>query len=213
MFSQVDSSSDLTAKARIRDKALLLFAERGPDGVTVRDVAAAAEVSPGLVMHHFGSKAGLREEVDEHVAQTFDAMLDALTDAELHDALVGGDATSLAEAFVAGFPAGSPLPDYLRRLWLTNDPTGDRVFRRWLDVSERVLVALEEAGIARPSKDRRVRAAFLLVNDLALLLLGPQLRDALGVDPRTPAGMADWASEAVDVYAKGAFRASDHGET
>src|SRR6188508_3529955 len=97
MSSAVDEG-DLTAKATIRNAALRLFADRGPDAVTVRDVAAAADVSPGLVMHHFGSKAGLREAVDEHVAQTFDAMLDALTDAELHDALGGGDATSLAEA-------------------------------------------------------------------------------------------------------------------
>ena len=213
MFSETGALGDLTAKARIREKALLLFAERGPDGVTVRDVAAAAQVSPGLVMHHFGSKAGLREAVDEYVAHTFDAMLDALTDAELHDALVGGDATSLAAAFVAGFPAGSPLPGYLRRLWLTNDPTGNRVFRRWLAETERVLVALEQAGIARPSKDRRVRAAFLLVNDLALLLLAPQLGDALGFDLQTSAGMAAWTSEAVDVYARGAFRAKDQGET
>jgi AcrR family transcriptional regulator len=213
MFSDAAPSWDLTAKARIRDKALLLFAERGPDGVTVRDVATAAEVSPGLVMHHFGSKAGLREAVDEHVAQTFDAMLDTLTDAELHDALGGGDATSLAEAFLAGIPAGSPLPDYLRRLWLTNDPTGDRVFRRWLTASERVLAAMEDAGVARPSKDRRVRAAFLLVNDLALLLLGPQLGDALGLDLQTPAGMTAWTSEAIDVYAHGAFRGRDQGET
>ena len=86
----------------------MLFAERGPDRVTVRDVAAAAKVSPGLVMHHFGTKAGLREAVDEHVAHTFEAMLDSLTDAELHDALTGGDATSLAVAFVTRFPAGSP---------------------------------------------------------------------------------------------------------
>jgi AcrR family transcriptional regulator len=213
MFSEARPSWDLTAKARIRDQALLLFAERGPDTVTVRDVAAAAEVSPGLVMHHFGSKAGLREAVDEHVAQTYDAILDNLTDAELHEALGGGDATSLAEAFVAGFPAGSPLPVYLRRLWLTNDPTGDRVFRRWLAVSERVLGAMEEAGVARPSKDRRVRAAFLLVNDLTMLLLARQLSDALGFDLQTPAGMAAWANEAVDVYSHGAFRAKDPGET
>jgi len=179
----------------------------------VRDVAAAAEVSPGLVMHHFGSKAGLREAVDEHVAQTFDAILANLTDADLHDALGAGGATSLAEAFVAGFPAGSPLPDYLRRLWLTNDPTGHRVFQRYLAVSERVLAAMEEAGVARPSKDRRVRAAFLLVNDLALLLLGPQLRDALGLDLQTPAGMAAWTSEAIDVYGHGAFRGREQGET
>jgi hypothetical protein len=87
------------------------------------------------------------------------------------------------------------------------------VFRRWLAASERVLVAMEEAGVARPSKDRRVRAAFLLVNDLALLLLGPQLRDALELDLRTPAGMAAWTSEAIDVYAHGAFRARDQAGT
>ena len=213
MFSPTDPSRDLTAKARIRDTALLLFTERGPERVTVRDVAAAAEVSPGLVMHHFGSKAGLREAVDEHVADAFDAILDKLTDGDLREAFGGGNATSLAEAFVAGFPPGSPLPDYLRRLWLTNDPTGDRVFQRWLAVSERVLVAMEAAGIARPSKDRRVRAAFLLVNDLSMLLLAPQLGSVLGVDLQTPAGMAAWASEAVDVYSHGAFRANDEGET
>ena len=213
MFSDARPSSDLTAKARIRDQALLLFAERGSDTVTVRDVAAAAEVSPGLVMHHFGSKAGLREAVDEHVAASFDAIFDNLTDADLRKALGGGDATSLAEAFVGSFPAGSPLPDYLRRLWLTNDPSGDRVFRRYLAVSERVLVAMEQAGVARPSKDRRVRAAFLLVNDLSMLLLARQLSDALGFDLQTPAGMAAWAGEAVDVYSHGAFSASDQGET
>jgi AcrR family transcriptional regulator len=163
-------------------------------------------------MHHFGSKAGLREAVDEHVATSFDAIFDNLTDADLREALGGGDATSLAEAFVGNFPAGSPLPEYLRRLWLTNDPTGDRVFRRYLAVSERVLVAMEEAGIARPSKDRRVRAAFLLVNDLSMLLLARQLSDALGFDLQTPTGMAAWAGEAVDVYAQGAFRAKDQGK-
>ena len=212
MFSAV-GPMDLTAKARIREKALQLFAEKGPEAVTMRDIAAAAGVSPGLVMHHFGSKAGLRNSVDEHVARTFDAMLETITDAEMGEALVGGDPTSLVEVFVAGFPAGSPLPGDLRRLWLTNDPTGDRVFHRWLAESERVLMAMEEAGVARPSKDLRVRAAFLLVNDLAVVLLARQLKDALGFDVQTPAGMAAWAGEVVDVYVHGAFRAEHEGET
>jgi AcrR family transcriptional regulator len=213
VFSNADLSNDLTAKARIRDQALRLFAERGAERVTVRDVAVAAEVSPGLVMHHFGSKAGLREAVDEHVADSFDAILDRLTDADLQEAFSGGDTTSLAESFVAGFPADSPLPDYLRRLWLTNDPMGHRVFQRYLAVSERVLAAMEEAGVARPSKDRRMRAAFLLANDLAMLLLARQLSAALGFDLQTSAGMAAWASETVDVYSHGAFRATEQGQT
>ena len=109
MFSDARPSSDLTAKARIREQALLLFAERGPDTVTVRDVAAAAEVSPGLVMHHFGSKAGLREAVDEHVAASFDAIFDNLTDADLREALGGGDASVAGRGVRRGLPARARL--------------------------------------------------------------------------------------------------------
>lgn len=49
------ASDHRTARAVIRDEALRLFAERGPDDVTVRQIAAAG-VSPALVVHHFGSK-------------------------------------------------------------------------------------------------------------------------------------------------------------
>ena len=42
------SAEDLTARARIRDAALRLFAERGTDGATIRDIAKAAGVSGGL---------------------------------------------------------------------------------------------------------------------------------------------------------------------
>jgi AcrR family transcriptional regulator len=204
---------DLTARATIRNAALRLFADRGPEAVTVREVAAAAAVSPALVMHHFSSKAGLRAAVDEHVAHSFDAVLDNLTEDGIEDALTGGDSTSLAEAFVAGFPPGSPVPDYLRRLLLTNDPTGDRVFARWFAVSERVLTDLEAAGIARPSQNRKVRAAFLFVNDLAAILLARHIGQVCGIDLHTSEGMTRWAAEAVDVYSQGAFRAKETGET
>lgn len=58
---------DLTAKAVIRDEAIRLFAARGTQTVSLRQVSAAAGVSPGLVTHHFGARAGLREAVDAHV--------------------------------------------------------------------------------------------------------------------------------------------------
>ena len=60
------SAEDLTARARIRDAALRLFAERGMDGATIRDIARAAGVSAGLVRHHFGSKDGLRAACDSY---------------------------------------------------------------------------------------------------------------------------------------------------
>ena len=58
---------DRTAKARIRDAAIVCFAEHGIAATTARKVATAAGVSPGLVMHHFGSMEGLRAACDRHV--------------------------------------------------------------------------------------------------------------------------------------------------
>src|SRR2546428_10971298 len=59
--------SDLTAAARIRNAALRHFAARGVAATSIRDVARAARVSPGLVQHHFRAKARLRRAVDEFV--------------------------------------------------------------------------------------------------------------------------------------------------
>lgn len=213
MFSLLNVSStiepdDLTARASIRNAALRLFADRGPDAVTIREIATHAGVSPGLVVHHFGSKDGLRTEVDAFAARAFDAIFEALPAEELAEVLAGGAATgSLAEAFARGFPPGSPLPAYLRRLLLTNDPAGAALFGRWFAATRDLLDAMVELGVTRPSGDPDVRAAFFLVNDLALILLRNQIAVAIGADPLTPEGMERWAREATIVYAEGAFSA------
>src|SRR2546423_15267855 len=114
-MSSAADEGDLTSKAVIRNAALRLFAERGHDAVSVRGIAAAAGVSPALVVHHFGSKDGLRAAVDEHVGAIFDGFLAALDGVDWTGEEVGG---SLAELFVAGLPPDSPVPAYLRRLLL-----------------------------------------------------------------------------------------------
>ena len=119
----------------------------------------------------------------------------------------GATSASLAGAFARGFPPGSPLPAYLCRLFLTNDPAGAALFGRWYAATRRLLDVMVEMGVARPSEDPDVRAAFFLVNDLALILLRNQIAVAIGADPLTPEGMDRWAREASLVYAEGAFRA------
>lgn len=198
---------DLTARANIRNAALRLFAERGHDAVTVRQIASAAEVSPGLVVHHFGSKDGLRAAVDDYATSAFDAVLAEIgTDEDAALTLTGGQqAPSVAEAFARVFPPGSPLPAYLRRLLLTGDPVGAALFGRWYAATRRLWDALVELGAARPSQDPAVRAAFLLANDLALILLRNQIATAIGDDPLTPAGLERWGREVTEVYLAGTF--------
>jgi TetR/AcrR family transcriptional regulator, regulator of cefoperazone and chloramphenicol sensitivity len=195
---------DRTARAVIRDEALRLFAERGPDAVTVRQIAAAAGVSPGLVSHHFGSKDGLREAVDAHVLAMFGAMLGELTSADLHDP---GAAGSLAEAVVRHLPPDSPVPGYLRRLLLAGGGPGRELFRNLYQGSRAALDALSEAGLAARGADPAVRAAILMSNDLAVLLLREQLADVVGDDPLSAAGMARWGRELLAIYAAGLMTA------
>ena len=77
---------DRTARARIRDEALRLVAERGPDAVTLRDIANAAGVSPALLIRHYGSKDGLVEIVANHVVAIFEVLLTTMPE---HTAVVG----------------------------------------------------------------------------------------------------------------------------
>jgi TetR/AcrR family transcriptional regulator, regulator of cefoperazone and chloramphenicol sensitivity len=205
-FSMLNMRSipdDRTARAIIRDEALRLFAERGAEAVTVRQIAAAAGVSPGLVVHHFGSKEGLREVVDQHVVELFDAMLGEMTRpgaADIYDPAATG---SLAEMMLRHLPPDSPLPTYLRRLLLDGGDAGTRLFRRLFDVGQATLGALAEAGMAAPGRDPQVRAAFLMANDLAVLLLRDHLTEVLGVDPLSEEGVARWAREMLAIYATG----------
>ena len=198
---------DRTARAVIRDEALRLFAARGPDAVTVRQIAAAAGVSPGLVVHHFGSKAGLRQAVDQHVLGLFDLMLGELTGEHSPDLSDPAASGSLAEAIAGHLPADSPVPAYLRRLLLAGDEAGRELFRRLFTLSTRTLDALVAAGLAVRGADPAVRAAFLLSNDLAVLLLRDQLTEMLGTDPLTGEGMARWGREMLVIYGAGLLAA------
>ncbi|WP_307170023.1 TetR/AcrR family transcriptional regulator [Streptomyces sp. B3I7] len=54
----VQSSGDRTARAVIRDEALRLFAVRGSEGVTARQIAEAAGVSAGSSCITSGARTG-----------------------------------------------------------------------------------------------------------------------------------------------------------
>lgn len=60
------SDPDLSTSARIRNAAILRYASDGMNA-SIRSIAAEAGVSPGLVIHHFGSTQGLQEACTDHV--------------------------------------------------------------------------------------------------------------------------------------------------
>ena len=177
-----------------------LFAARGTAGVTVREVASAAGVSPGLVMHHYGSKAGLKEAVDQRASAFVEDMLNEL-------AGVGeeGASTSLAELFADRLEQEPALASYVRRLLADGGEAADSLFKRLFETSLAGMRSLGETGLVRPSHDEPVRVAFLLANDLAIILLRHQIERAIGIDPLDGTGLVRWTTEVLDVYTHGLF--------
>ena len=205
MFSILNmrtADDDLKAAAVIRNAAMRLFAERGAAAVTIREIAAAAGVSPGLVMHHYGSKDGLKDAVERRAVAFFEEMTGEL-------ARVGeeGGSASLAELFAGRLESEPAMTGYVRRLLADGGEAADALFARLFEATEAGMRSLVAAGIARPAQDERIRTAFLLANDLALVLLHRQIARATGTDPLTREGLASWTAAVMDVYTGGVFAA------
>jgi AcrR family transcriptional regulator len=180
-------SDDLTARARIRDAALVLFAERGTDGATVRDIAAAAGVSPGLLRHHFGSKDGLRAACDAHA---FEQLMRIKEQAVL-------DGRLAEPGFLAArHPTMLALYRYLARALLDGSPAAASMFDEMVDVSEQWLI---EHG-PQDAENPREYAAVLVATQIGMLGMHDHLSRALGADILSPEGHLRMTRGSVDLH-------------
>ncbi|KMO81233.1 HTH-type transcriptional regulator BetI [Mycolicibacterium obuense] len=145
------SADDLTAVARIRDAAIELF---GRDGfrVSVRAIAAAAGVSPGLVIHHFGSKDNLHRACDEYIAETIRA-------AKSESIQTSDPATWLAQ--MAEIEQYAPMMAYLVRSLQSGGDLAKTLWHNMIDNTEQYIEEGVRAGTIKPSVDAKARARFL----------------------------------------------------
>jgi len=164
---------DLTARARIRDAAIKLFGERGIEGASIRDIAAEAGVSSGLVRHHFGSKEALREACDNYAKERMLQIGSELTR--------DGDLTGLDPLVL--HPLAFPLQLYLVRSMMDGSETATALFLEGVEAVEEWTTSF---GI--DPKDRRGYAAALAAIKLSVFVFREQVSKALGEDITTPAG-------------------------
>src|SRR5438094_5275139 len=70
----------LRTRTRLRDAALDLLAERGEDGVTLRELTDAAGANVSAVSYHFGSLKSLCDAAIEHALERYlDAQQEAVS--------------------------------------------------------------------------------------------------------------------------------------
>ena len=197
------SPEDLTARARIRDAALVQFAERGVAGATIKGIAEQAGVSPGLVQHHFGTKENLRQVCD-------DAVIDVFRRRTTRGA-VSGEITK--PEFIADlYDASPPLLRYLARAAVDGGPAAAAVLDELASGAEEFLTHTWPERFPPGSQRARDSASVMCAMHVGVILLHGHLARQMGSSlegaDSTRIGLA-----MVDLYAAmGEFATSDTGK-
>lgn len=192
------SGADRTAKARIRDAAISCIAEHGVADTTARKVAEIAGVSPGLVIHHFGSMEALREACDDYVADTIRASKEkAMAEGPNLDVLA-----ALREV------GSEPFGAYLAEVLVEDSPAVVRLVDELVADAEQYLQQGVDAGMIRPTSNPRARAVTLMIWGLGTFVLHRHVERLLGVDLTDPAAMrsptfAAYAAPVYELYGNG----------
>lgn len=185
-MASIPAPSDLTGRARIRNTALRLFAERGFAATTIRDVAAAAGVSAALVRHHFGSKDGLREACDTHALTAYiDIAKHSVTSGELPDGYHIGQEKSW-------------LVRYLALALVEDSPTATAIFEALVAVTEDHLRTREA-----DTSDVHAQAVVLTAMRLGVTVLHRHVGHALHTDVFSEEGVARVSLATLDLLAPG----------
>jgi TetR/AcrR family transcriptional regulator, regulator of cefoperazone and chloramphenicol sensitivity len=184
----------MTATARIRDAAIEQWGQHGFN-VGLRAIAEAAGVSAALVIHHFGSKDGLRKACDDYIAEEVrTAKSESLRSAD--------PATWFAQ--MAEIESYAPMMRYLVRSMQSGTELAKTFWRRMLENAEEYLEEGVRAGTLKGSRDPKARAKYLGLTGGGGFLLYLQMHD-------NPTDMAavlhDYGEEmvlpALEVYTKG----------
>src|SRR5690625_3051645 len=160
------SGDERHSKARIRHAAIARFGRDGFD-VGLRAIAADAEVSPALIVHHFGSKAGLRQACDDHV-------LAVIADAKLDTVGAAGPSAMLAQ--LAGLDEYAPYAAYAVASLAAGGDLARELVDRMAAMTEDFLADGVTEGTIKPSRDPRGRARYLTYTGLGMLLLAYRMR-------------------------------------
>ncbi len=192
------SAGDTTA-ARLIDTACGLIAESGVRATSVRAVARAAGVSAPLVIHHFGSKAGLVAACDSRVCDAVDATLEVFRD--------GGKPDDLAGSWVE-LLASTPYLAYVTQSLREGGGAGAHLFDLLYRMSRDVDREMRSDGVARPTADPEMRALLLMSLDLGMLLLADHVERVLGAPLDSPEMGERWVLGALEILTGGVLAGS-----
>jgi AcrR family transcriptional regulator len=189
-------AEDATTAARIRDAAVARFGANGFARTSLREIAGDAGVSAGLVVHHFGSKDGLRRACDEWMVGQLMGEKARLGDTSV--------ATSIREWLDDPGRFRSYL-DYMAMMLADASEGGARLFDLLVSETRTMLAEGVASGAMRESSDPELRAVLVTVYGLAPVLLRDHLARALGAPIDDAATLRRMTLPTLELYTHGMY--------
>ncbi len=193
------AQEELSTTERIRNAALRNIATHGAAATSLRTVAAAAGVSLGLVQHHFATKAGLVQAVDDYVlSQLLTPISKPMSEADSIGEMGDRITKLLSEQ--------TDVSDYVGRALIDGSPLGVTIFdtlvgfgtARWNQRSER--------GESRQDIDLTWAVINSMVLALGTIVLRPHIERNLPESMTSPAQLERWNASTAMLLREGLFR-------
>jgi AcrR family transcriptional regulator len=186
---------DRTARARIRDAAIARFASDGVAATSLKSIAADAGTSTPLVVHHYGSKEGLRVACDEYVVAAIRTIK--------HASVAAGRSLDPFPV-IRDLQQGPPLLKYLSRTLADSSPQVAALIDELVDDAVAYMAEGIRSGLLKPTDHPREVAIVLTLWQLGALVLHEHAKRLLGVDlTGDPEGLMAWALPATEILTKG----------
>jgi len=166
-------------RQRLIETSMQLFAEKGFGSVTVRDIAREAGVSIGLISHHFDSKEGLREAVDQYFIERTSKAIER-------------DSKQLSETDFDGIEAyhrnwisqyGDEWPimaSYLRRAIIDGSEWGEKLFTTYYQEVASTIARADAEQKVSDEADRLWLPLLYMFLLIGPLILDPYIKSMLG---------------------------------
>ena len=181
---------------RIIDAALEGFARDGVAATSIRDVASAAGVSPGLIQHYFPSKAALRSAVDEHVKEVAREALG------VHE-FEGDVIDDLAERLTALVAENFVALRYVARGVAEKDAAALSIFDTLTQLCRDQLAELQRRGMLRPDLDLDWAALHTVLINLGTVIMEPGVSRQLRKPFLTKRQVERWKVATTKLFVEG----------
>jgi AcrR family transcriptional regulator len=199
------SDRDLTAEARIRNAALEGFARDGVGATSIRNVARSANVSPGLVQHHFKTKADLERAVNEYVIQiateAYEGFEEATAGASTEERLA-----AMGDFIAAFFRDHRAALLYAIRSAALGEEAGLGIFDAFLAIVSTQVERLAHDGTLREDVDRLWTSLHVVIFNLGTVMLEPAIDRHLPAPMRDPAQLERWNEASTQLISQGVVR-------